>query len=60
VILTNSINFGLKLAHSLPSSGQQKPKNGIGLAQIGPQETVSHHNITHWTQMDDMKSFSTN
>jgi hypothetical protein len=53
-------HFWLKFADSLPSFGQLKPKNEIGMAQIGHQEHVSHPNITHWTHMDDMKWFGTN
>ena len=50
--------FGLKFADSLPSFGQEvKPKSEIGMAQIGHQEHVSHHNITHWTHMDGLKWF---
>jgi hypothetical protein len=49
--------FWPKFADSLPSL---KPKKVIGLAQNGHQEPVSHHNIIHWTHMDDMKWFTIN
>ena len=53
--------FLLKFADSLPSFGQEvKPKSEIGMAQIGHQELVPHHNTTHWTHMGDMKWFSIN
>jgi hypothetical protein len=52
------ICFQLAKCHKLWPS--LKPKKVIGLAQNGHQEPVSHHNITHWTQMDDMKWFSIN
>ena len=34
------------------------PKNEVGMAQVGHQELVWHHNITHGTHMDDTKGFS--
>ena len=49
--------FLLKFANSLQSIGQLEPKNESGMAQIGHQEHVSHHNITHWTHMDGLKWF---
>ena len=47
-------------ADSLPCFGRLKPKNEVGVAQIGHQELVSHHIITHWIHMDDMKWLSIN
>ena len=52
--------FWLELATSLSFMSQLKPKNEIGMAEIGGQRHVLHCNITHWTHMDDMKWFSIN
>ena len=34
---------------------QNRPKNGVGLAEMGHQELVSQQNITHWSHMEDME-----
>ena len=59
---TNSIKIklGRKLLLSCQMFSQLQPKKVHEWAQIGHQELVSHHIITHWIHVDDMKWLSIN
>jgi hypothetical protein len=52
---SNSVHFGSDLVEWCQTQRDNITKICGGLALIGGQMLLGHPNITHWTNMDDMK-----